>query len=214
MRTNDVFSRRALPLFALLTVAFWPIKASAQVREVVVGITPTCPYGLTACWAGAYKALGRMDGVESVDKAPNAYNCTAAVRLKGQGLPDPEKWASQFKSMVDKAYGFRGIEVTLAGQVEKDGDELVMKVVGVEKPILLGAFEHKLQLNAKKAALRQPEPDERKAFDELASQVKSTDGGVVKVQLTGPLTKSAKGFKVEVREFFQPAEEAKDHPKG
>jgi galactose oxidase len=213
MRSNRNITRRAMPVFALFAVALCPGLASAQVREVVVGVTPTCPYGLTACWAGAYEALGRMDGVESVDKAPNAYNCSAAVRFKGEGLPDPERWASQFKAVVDQAYGFRGVEVTVAGQVEKSGESLVIRVPGVEKPIALKALEHKIQLNPKKGEARQPEPEEHDAYDHLAKQLKAAEGGVLKVQLTGPLTKSTKGYSVEVREFFQPAKPAKDQSK-
>ena len=114
-----------------------PSPPRAQVREVVVGVTPTCPYGLMACWAGAYEALVRIDGVESVEKTPNAYNCTASVRLKGNGLPDPDKWASQFKAMVDQAYGFRGVEVTVSGQLEGRRRPRP-PVPGVEQPIAVG----------------------------------------------------------------------------
>ncbi len=60
----------------------------------------------------------RMECVESVDKTPNAYNCTASVHLKDNSLPDPDKWAEQFKKTVDQAYGFRGVEVSISGTVE------------------------------------------------------------------------------------------------
>ena len=52
--------QRALPSCALLTLALWAEPAGAQVREVVVGITTTCPYETrSGCWSGAYWALMR-----------------------------------------------------------------------------------------------------------------------------------------------------------
>ena len=213
MRSNRDFARRTLPLYAFLTVASWAGSATAQVREVVVGITPTCPYGLTACWAGAYEALGRMEGVESVEKTPNAYTCSAEVHMKGGGLPDPDRWASQFKAMVDQAYHFRGVEVTVSGDVERAENGLVMRVPGVEKPIALGPLRQKIQLNPKKRVIRQPEPDERDAYEQVMSKVKADDKSGRKVQVTGPLTKSDKGYALEIREFFPRSEEAQTPPK-
>src|SRR5258705_9856684 len=52
---------------------FSVIGASAQVTEVVVGITPTCPYGISACSAVANEALGQLEDVESVAKIPDSY---------------------------------------------------------------------------------------------------------------------------------------------
>src|SRR5207249_890529 len=153
----------ALPPCALLAFALWAEPAGAQVKKVDVGITPSCPYGLAACWAGAYEALGRLEGVESVEKTPNGDNCTAGVRLKGHGLPDPDQWASQFKAMVDQAYQFRGVEVTVSGKLEGGDAGLVLQVPGVEQPIALAPLRHKLQWNPKKEAPHQPEPDERDA---------------------------------------------------
>jgi galactose oxidase len=201
MRSIRNFVRRALPLCSLLAVASWAGPATAQVREVVVGITPTCPYGLAVCWAGAYEALGRMEGVESVDRTPNADVCTAAVRVKGGRLPDPEKWASQFKAMVDEAYAFRGVEVTVSGTLEGGDDGLVLRVPGVETQIAPGPLRHKLQWNPKEVALREPETDERDAYQQLASRVKDAKGEGLKVQMTGPLTKSDRGYTLEVRAF-------------
>ena len=67
MPSTRKFGKLALASYALLALAVWAEPAGAQVSEVVVGITPTCPYGLVACWAGAYDAVMRIEGVESVD---------------------------------------------------------------------------------------------------------------------------------------------------
>src|SRR6516225_6135458 len=135
------------PAAALVALVLWPAAAGAQVREVVVGVTPTCPYGIKACWAGAYEALGRMAGVASVDKSPDAYNCTGAVRLKGKGLPDPDKWAAQFKAVVDRAYLFRGVEVTVEGKLQATKDGLAVRIPGVAAPLPLAPLKNKLQWN-------------------------------------------------------------------
>ena len=165
------------PAASLLALALWPASAEAQIREVVVGVTPTCPYGIKACWGGAYEALARMEGVKSVDKSPDAYNCTGAIRLQREALPDPDKWATQFKSVVDQAYLFRGVEVTVAGSLEKTDDGFVVRVPGIAAPLRLAPLEHKLQWNFKKGAARQPEPDEKDAHDAIAGDSKDAKEG-------------------------------------
>jgi galactose oxidase len=202
MRSIRMFSRLALASYALLALALCAERAGAQVTEVVVGITPTCPYGLVACWAGAYDAVMRMDCVESVDKTPNAYNCTASVQLKDDSLPDPDKWAEQFKKTVDQAYGFRGVEVSISGTVEARDGVLALRVPGIDRPIELEPLRHKLQWNAAKASPRQPEPDEREAHQQLAIRAKESKVSPLKVHVTGPLTKSRDGYVLEVREVI------------
>jgi hypothetical protein len=203
MRLFHALFRRHDLLFASVAFAFivWPTLAVAQIHEVVVGITPTCPYGIKACWAGAYHALGRIDGVESVTTTPDAYNCTASLRLKQETLPDPARWAAAFKTSVDKAYVFRGVEVTVEGSVEKAGDRLTLRVPGIAEPFDLTPLQHKLQWNFKKARARQAEPDERDAMEQLVLKSKAAGNSTFKVHVTGPFTRTDHGFSLEVREF-------------
>jgi hypothetical protein len=203
MRQFQVLVRQYSLACAFLALAFvvLPNRAVGQVHEVVVGVTPTCPYGIKACWAGAYHALGRIDGVESVSTTPDAYNCTASIRLKPRAVPDPARWAKEFKTIVDKAYVFRGVEVTAEGAVEKAGDGLIMRVPGFPEPIELTPLRHKLQWNFKKRAARQPEPDERDAMAQLALESKDSRKSMFKVQVTGPFTHTDHGYSLEVREF-------------
>jgi glycosidase len=42
------------------------ILAEAKGTRVVVGLTSKCPYGIGACWGGAYEALQQLDGVKWV----------------------------------------------------------------------------------------------------------------------------------------------------
>jgi galactose oxidase len=200
VRTSHKVGRHYLPLCALAVLALWPSAAGAQIREIVVGVTPNCPYGIKACWSGAYEALGRLEGVESVAAVPDAYNCTASIRLKGKGLPDPKKWADQFVAAVDKSHVFRGVEVTVEGTLEKAQDGLAVRIPGMDAPLRLAHLQHKLQWNFKKSAARQPEPDEKDAYEALAT-AKDAKGGAGKVNVTGPLRKEGNGYVVEVREF-------------
>ena len=201
MRCNIVRSCR-LAAWSTLAVLVWAAPARAQVTEVEVGVTPSCPYGLSSCWAGAYEALGKLEGVQSVATTPDAYNCTAHVYLKDRSLPDVAKWAKQFESLVGKSYEFRGVEVTIRATVEVKDGRLVLQAPGLKEPVALAPLEHRLQWNFKKSAARQPEPDERDAYQQLAARNKEAKGGGFRVEVTGPLRVTDKGPVLEVREFF------------
>jgi len=211
MLFNVTGRQSLLPSTSVLALILWAGPANAEVTEVVVGVTPTCPYGISACWAGAYAALGRLDGVGSVTRAPDAYNCTAHVYLKDSGLPNLEKWAEQFKSLVGGAYVFRGVEVTIKASVnEKDGG-LVLQTPGITRPVTLARLQHKLQWNFKKASPRQPEQDERDAYQQLAAAKKEAKVSAFRVMVTGPLRMTDKGIVLEIREFFLVSPEANPH---
>ena len=58
-----------------------PIRA--QVTEVVVGITPHCPYGFPGCWAGAKGALENLDDMLIVASTPDIFKAHPAFRGVG-----------------------------------------------------------------------------------------------------------------------------------
>jgi hypothetical protein len=185
-----------------------PVRA--QVTEIVVGITPNCPYGFPACWAGAKEALQRLDGIVMVASMPDSYNCTARVRLKHDGLPDVVKWPKQFNTMVGQAHSFRGVEVTVSASVVTTDGKLVLKMPGLKQELTLAPLENKLQWNFKKRAARQPEPDEQMAYRELAAAQRKARGRDIQAEVTGPLRQTEKGLVLEVREFFLIPSELKD----
>ncbi|MBV8455328.1 MAG: DUF1939 domain-containing protein, partial [Acetobacteraceae bacterium] len=47
------------------------IRSQATGTRVAIGLTSRCPYGLGACWGGAYEALQTLDGVQSVRPMAN-----------------------------------------------------------------------------------------------------------------------------------------------
>jgi hypothetical protein len=172
---------------------------------VVVGITTACPYENAIesnCWSSAYRALRRLEGVKSVDEFANGYNCTARVYLKDNAIPDPDLWVSQFKEAIGQAHVFRGVELTVEGTVAGGEGGITLRVPGIDHRIPLRPLEHKLQWNARKGAARQPEPDERDAYEQLASQVKALTAAGLKANVTGPLRKADGLYTLEVREFF------------
>jgi hypothetical protein len=79
---------------------------------------------------------------------------------------------------------------------------IAVRVPGIDQTIALRPLEHKLQWNARKGAARQPEPDERDAYEQLASQLKALKGAALKAKVTGPLRKADGLYTLEVREFF------------
>ena len=105
-------------IFCLLATS----AAKAQVLDVNVGITPACPYGLSACWGGAEQGLTRMSGVLSVTHKPDAGNSLANVKLANNLLPDLAKWSDQFHSIVGQVYAFRGVEVVVRGSVTRSAN--------------------------------------------------------------------------------------------
>jgi hypothetical protein len=68
------------------------IRSRATGTHVAIGLTSRCPYGLGACWGGAYEALQRLDGVQAVRPNANAEDSTAEVFLHGDTLPDVDRW--------------------------------------------------------------------------------------------------------------------------
>lgn len=205
-RTQSKIATLAI-VFGLAALGIWNQpnrQAQAQVKEVVVGITIKCPYENaieSSCWSGAYWSLTQLEGIQSVEQHANGYNCTARVFLKEGSIPvpDPEKWAAQFKEQVDETILFRGVEITAIGTVE-GSNQLRLTIPGAPMALELKPFEHKLQWNSKKQTPREPEPSERDAYLQLASQM-TISPSASRFEITGPLSKTETGWKLEVREY-------------
>ena len=103
---------------------------------MTVGLTAQCPYGLAACWGGAYEALTALSGVAVVTPYADAADSTAEVFLGDLGLPDLDAWPAQLARSANGSYAFRGVELTVEGVVERrdpdDPDDLVL--VGADRP--------------------------------------------------------------------------------
>lgn len=103
-----------------------PAHVPAEGTRVTVGLTAQCPYGLAACWGGAYEALATLTGVVAVAPAADATDSTAQVYLREHDLPDLDAWPSQLARSANGSYAFRGIELTLDGTIEQRAGQLLL----------------------------------------------------------------------------------------
>jgi galactose oxidase len=174
--------------------------------EVVVGITPNCPYGMKSCWPNARAALQRVSLVKRIDDV-DYYNCTASLLMKEPGLPDVEKLRKEFTGLMGETYFLRGIEITLKGTLEIKDGVLHLTSSAPALSIPLAKLEHKLQWNYHKQRARGPENEERIAYQELLEKVTTAGAGAspVRASVTGPLHTSAPGASpvLEVREYLE-----------
>jgi galactose oxidase len=182
------------------------IQAGEKQAPVVVGVTPTCPYGLSACWSGAYEALQHLSGVRLVRPVPNAEDSTGFVYLKHDGLPDLDAWPAEFASIANGVHRFRGVEVTLADVLQTNqGNTFVIHGNDIRPPVLLEPIEasDKIQWDAAKGSVKPLDPIEQDTYLRLQQKVKDA-GGSLKASVTGPIKKSDTRYILKVRTFSIP----------
>jgi hypothetical protein len=174
---------------------------SAKGTAVTVGITGTCPYGIGACWGGAYEALGRLDGVDQVNPVPDAVNSTAEVFLAHERLPPIDKWEEEFRAIVNGRYQLRGVEVTVHGVARYRSGQLLLVAEGERPAMTLGPLtaSKKVQYNHAADASREPESEEANAYERLRDLTSNT--GERRVGVTGPLERMGNGYHLFVRAF-------------
>jgi galactose oxidase len=195
--------------FKVLAPGPTPLEQDAAIQKqekrppVVVGVTPTCPYGISACWGGAYEALTHLRGVRLVRPVPNAGDSTAYVYLDHEGLPDLDVWPSQFANIANGTHILRGVEVTVEGSLlTREGSTLVMQGDDTRPPLLLQPLQaaDKIQWDAPRSAPKPLDPVEEDAYSKLQEAVKKA-GGSVNAAVTGPLKKVGDDYLLEVRQF-------------
>jgi galactose oxidase len=181
--------------------------AAIQAREkkppLVVGVTPTCPYGLSACWGGAYEALKHLHGVRLIRPLPNAEDSTAYVYLAHEGLPDLDVWPTEFAKIANGTHVFRGVELTVDDLVQvHEGDTLIMHGDDLRPPLLLQPMQpaDKIQWDFSKGSPKPLDPAEQRAYSRLQEQVEAA-GNSLRATVTGPLKKAGHRYVLEVREF-------------
>jgi galactose oxidase len=178
------------------------IAQAAKGTQVVVGITGRCPYGIGSCWGGAYEALGRLEGVAFVSPVPDTDDSTAEVFLDEERLPAIDRWAEQFRAIVNGTYEMRGAEVTLRGVMQQEDGTLLLASRGQRPSVRLKRLEaaEKIQWNHMNRERKPLEPSEAGAYDTLAAAIPSMAAGQ-EVTVTGPLKRGENGYEVHVRTF-------------
>jgi galactose oxidase len=174
------------------------VEARAGGTRVVVGVTSRCPYGLAACWGGAYQTLKALKGVDAVKAVPDAETSTAVVFLTGDGLPDIDSWKVTFRNMAKGSYDFRGAEVTLSGRVglENGGLRLFGSGWSIQLGTLRGA--DKIQWDGARRRSTEPTSDERGAYNRVLDRVRAS-GEVQSIVITGPLRNESGEHRLLVR---------------
>lgn len=189
-----------------------PIEMDAAIRRseknppVVVGVTPTCPYGLSACSGPALAALKQLNGVRLVNPKINIDDSTASVYLKHDGIPDVGVWPTQFAAIANGIHLFRGVEITADGIIHTGpGQTLVMQAADERPPLLLHPMQpaDKIQWDSASAAPQPLSDLEREAFANIR-QAANAAGRPIRAIITGPLQKSGQGYILKVRHFSIP----------
>lgn len=185
---SQLFARRA------------EVVDTAKGTAVVVGVTGTCPYGIGACWGGAYEALHQLEGVELVNPIPNADDSTAEVFLEDTRLPALDRWAEQFRSVVGGSYLLRGVEVTLQGTIVAHEGALFLESHGGRPRVLLAPLEpaDKIQWSQPARSLKPLDAGEDSAYERLAA-ASSGLAAEQRATVTGPLQLVDTGYQLHVR---------------
>jgi galactose oxidase len=155
--------------------------------RVVVGLTSRCPYGLAACWGGAYQSLKHLTAVASVTRNANAADSTAELFLNGNGIPDLATWQVEFKQSANGSYDFRGVEITLQGAVKLRAGGLWLTGPG-HAAVLLQPVDpiEKVQWDWERSAPVQSTEAERDALPLLIRQLDASGKKSAMVKVTGP----------------------------
>jgi hypothetical protein len=115
-------------------------------------------------------------------------------RYGPHGLPDLDRWPEEFAAWANRSYDFRGVEVEIAGTL---GEEALPSPVRV-LPLAQGT---KVQWDYEVRKPQGATSDELQAYDNLRQQLQvERDTGKL-VRATGPLTKTAAGWILYIRQF-------------
>ncbi|MGC4043150.1 MAG: DUF1929 domain-containing protein [Armatimonas sp.] len=179
--------------------------AKAGRTRVVIGITGTCPYGIGACWGGAYEALThlKIDGQHLlVDDMANTTDSTGELYMAADSLPVVSDWQEQFRQMVNGTYAFRGVEVTVRGRVEMSSDTLRLASGDHRGPVELAPLTSaKIQWDRAAEAPQATKPEEASAYNRLVANMEN--GSIEKdIIVTGLLRETDSGPVIEVRQFL------------
>jgi galactose oxidase len=191
----------AAALTANLGVRQAEIKKTKPGTRVTVGLTSTCPYGLGACWGGAYEALKKLSGVVAVEPIANGEDGTASVYIEGE-LTDPDLWRREFATTANGSYDFRGIELTLNGTVRASQDRLELTtasglIVRME-PLSSGRL---LQWDKGARRPKPAAPQDMQAYDQLRQRVLDNGGALEHVRSLGLIERTGDEWIQKVRAF-------------
>jgi galactose oxidase len=179
------------------------IVGRASGTRVTVGLTSKCPYGIGACWGGAYEALRNLADVAAVRPIPIAEDSTAEVYLHGDTLPDLDSWPDQIAGTANGSYHFRGVEVTVRASLRRQGANLELHSPAFDPPVKLMPFDEsrKVQSDIRTGARKPAVTAELEAYGKLSAEYERMGDRESSVRVTGPVTKAETGWALYVRNF-------------
>jgi galactose oxidase len=196
---------QAIPSEARMSTAEldYAIRSRATGTHVAIGLTSRCPYGLGACWGGAYEALQKLDGVQAVRPNANAEDSTAEVFLHGDTLPDVSRWAEQIASVANGSYDFRGVEVSVRASVKAQNGAFGLIGPSIDKPVLLAPLEpiEKVQFDRSTRTAKPAVAEEHSAYERLVARYRDAGAADLPARVTGPLRQTNTGWTLHVRAF-------------
>jgi glycosidase len=179
------------------------ITGRAIGTSAAIGLTSRCPYGLGACWGGAYEALQQLDGVAAVRPIANAADSMAEVFLHGDTLPDVNRWAQQIAQVANGSYDFRGVEVIVKANVNAQNGRFGLTGPSIDKQVLLAPLEQveKVQFDRATGTAKPALPEEHSAYERLVARYRDAGAADLPVHVTGPLRQTSTGWTLHVRDF-------------
>jgi galactose oxidase len=178
------------------------VLAKASGTHAVLGLTSQCPYGLGACWGGAYEALQKLDGVNLVRPIANAEDSTADVWLVGDIVPDVHRWKEQIAQSANGSYHLRGVEISITASLLTDNGTLFANGPHLASPLPLRPLGStpKAQYDRTTKQARPATAAELTAYERLLAQAQS-GAAMPSVRVTGPLVHDVDGWALHVRGF-------------
>ena len=173
---------------------------------VIVGLTPTCPYGLGPCWGGAYEALNNIKNIKTVQPRPNQECSVAYVYLHDDVLPNIDVWRKELRAIDSGTYTLRGIEMTLTGVVTNNNGQLILAGTSGRPDVTLTQYQatSKLEWDNVAKVSRPLTQEEASAFSKLYQKVVSQPRGLT-LQVTGRLQKGENDkYSLDVKGFVEP----------
>jgi hypothetical protein len=171
------------------------MSAGAEVRSVTIGIDVNSPYGISEPWVIIREGLLRLDSIEFVAEQPDRKTATGELRTKEGRVPDIDALATSLRA-IGAGASLRGVEATIDGRLDKQGDGFVLRVSKTDQVLGLESITQRVHLKGKAAeALTESEKD---AFRSLTSTWR---GQPRDVRITGPLIKRTGHTALAVRQF-------------
>ena len=132
------------------------------------------------------EGLARLEGVESISPRPNVKEGTCELRMREGRLLDPQV-LSKFIYDIRVGARLRGLEATVAGLLDKQGQDFILRIAGSDEVLRLASLGRRVQQDTATKAPLSPTKSQSNAFKKLVPEWK---GKPLAIQITGPLVKT------------------------